>query len=99
MPWGVQGRKQGWPRKQLAHVHGVEAVHVLFRGDIVKHFFSIYVPGQGGLHQYAVHLRVVVEVVDGLYDPGLGRIGRQAHGHLTHADFLGTLLLGPDIRY
>jgi len=58
---GSQGR---FALHQAADVVGVEAVHILVRADLYQNGVWVHMVGQGKLHQDAVYVRVLVELVN-----------------------------------
>lgn len=67
-PFGVQGHEQRLAalHRQLADVHGVEAIHVLLDGDGAQDALLVDVLRQGQLHQDAVNVGIGIELHHGL---------------------------------
>lgn len=72
------GAQTGQAQGQTAHVHGMEAVHVLGGIDQVQAFLAVQALGQGQLQEDAVNGRIGVQVENGLFQFGLGDVGGQA---------------------
>ena len=71
----------------------MEAVHVLVGVDCGEHGVSVYLRGQGQLHEDAVHLGVGVHRRHEGQEFGLRRLDRQAVGERAHARHHGLLAL------
>ena len=64
IPEGVAATSVGWPCRQEAGVRGMEAVHVLHRGDRVDHAALVDVVGQRQLDEDPGHPLVGVQLGD-----------------------------------
>ena len=73
---------------ELSHVERVEAVDVLLMGDGGDYLVLGDVLGQGKLHQYAVHGRIIVELVYAGEQLLFGRFGRKQDREVLYARFL-----------
>ncbi len=92
------GQEAGLAEQHLAHVHRVEAVHVLGRVDGEQHLGLVDVARQGQLHEDAVDGRVLVVPVDAGKQFRLGGVRRQGHLLGVDAEGVGGAVLGRHVR-
>ncbi len=76
---------RAWPQQRQAHgqppdIVGVKPVHILGREDAFDHGFGVDMPGQGKLHEDAIHPFVGVQLVDERQQPCLGDVVGQVVG-------------------
>ena len=97
-PYGVAGRNpDGITARDLAHVHGMKAVHVLARIDAQQHATRVDVLGQRQLHQNAVDLRIGVQTVDQREQVRLGHLCRLGEGLVIQPGLVAGLALHPHV--
>ncbi len=94
---GTRHEPVGVSDEELADVHRMEPVNILFWKNVPNDRVGIDVPGQWHLHEDAVHGRIGVEPFDHREQCILTGGGRQANGFALHARGLGGFLLGADI--
>ena len=87
------GQHAGLLLPEGGDVQRMEAVHVLLAADGLDDLRFADVPGQGQLHQDAVHLGIGVEVADQRQKLLLGDVDRTAQGRIADADGLAGLRL------
>ena len=75
---GRAGTRTGTSSHQVAHIYGVKSVDVLFRRDGQQHAARIHLPRQRQLHQEAVDIRPLIQIVDDRQQfLGSDRVGRR----------------------
>ena len=82
---------------QPPHVVGVEAVHILFRGDGGDHRRLLQGLGQGQLHQNTVHRRITIQFFNEVQQFPLGGLRRKPVGKAADAALSTVRFLTPDI--
>ena len=83
----------------VAHVHGMKAVHILFRPDGHNHLVLVNMTGQGQLHQNAMHAVVLVQLLNQPQQVKFSRVPGEANVLAQHSSLLQGPFLGGNVRH